>query len=303
MWFKNLCAYRLQEAFTLEAEALEEKLATKGFEPCGRIDLNSQGWVSPLGAEGEMLVHVTNGYLMLCLKEESKILPASVVREGVQERVAEREEKEQRKVRKKERDQLRDEVTLELLPRAFTRSKHIYGYIDPKDGWLVIDAASWKQAEAFSEFLRETLGSLPIAPPVTVDAPQAIMTDWVAKDQPPADVELGEEAVFEDPRTEGCEIRCKRQDLQADEIKGHITSGKHIRRLGVSWDQRLSCVLDADYSVKRLKFSDLVQEELGDRDPESAAERFDLDFAILSLELSRFLPRLMAMFGGEEARG
>jgi recombination associated protein RdgC len=110
---------------------------------------------------------------------------------------------------------------------------------------------------------------------------------------------LGEEAVFEDPATEGCEIRCKRQDLQADEIKAHLKSGKRIRRLALSWNERLSCVVDADYSIKRLKFSDMVKESDGGHDPETFAEQFDADFTLLVLEVRRLLPRLMELFGGE----
>jgi recombination associated protein RdgC len=140
---------------------------------------------------------------------------------------------------------------------------------------------------------------LPIAPPATDEAPQSTMTRWLSQDRVPTDVQLGEEAVFEDPQTEGCEVRCKRQDLYADEIKAHIKSGKRIRRMAVTWSERLSCVLDSDYSVKRLKFSDVVQENSGDRDPETAAERFDSDFTLMTLELRRFIPRLLEIFGGE----
>lgn len=298
MWFKNLSPYRLLEDFKLSAEELEDKLAAHAFEPCGRADMGTSGWVPPMGREGVQLVHAGNGVFMIALQEESKLLPASVVRETLDERVLEREEKEGRKVRKREKEQLKEEIFLELLPRAFSRNKLTYGYVDTVEGWLVVDAASWKQAEAFTEQLREALGSLPIAPPATQDAPQSVMTAWVAQEQMPSDVELGEEAVFEDPQTEGCEIRAKRQDLHADEIKAHLKSGKRIRRLAVSWHERLACVLDSDYSVKRLKFADVLQEESG-AEPETAAERFDSDFTLMTLELRRFLPRLMDLYGGE----
>lgn len=299
MWFKNLCPYRLMEPFTLSAEELEEKLSAFGYVPCGSLDMQSRGWVPPLGRHGEQLVHVANGVYLICLREESKILPASVVREELEERIEAREEQDMRKVRKREREQLREEITFELLPRAFSRTKDTFGYIDTVSGWLVVDSSSWRQAEGFTEFLRECLETLPIAPPATTDAPQSIMTDWLASDSIPSDLELGEEAVFEDPATEGCEIRCKRQDLQADEIKAHLTSGKRIRRLALGWNERLTCVVDADYSIKRLRFSDVVKEAAGDYTAETFAEQFDADFTLQLLELRNFLPRLMELFGGE----
>lgn len=283
MWFKNLCAYRFLEPFTLSAEELEEKLAAAPFTPCGSMDMSSRGWVSPMGQEGAQLVHSANGIHLLALREESKILPASVIKEVLNQRVAEKEEKELRKIRKREKEQMKEEILFELLPRAFTRSKQSFGFIDAKEGWLVVDAGSWKHAEAFTEYLRDCLGSLPIAPPATHDAPQSVMTAWLADEHLPGDIVLGEEAVFEDPQTEGCEVRCKRQDLGAEEIKAHIKGGKRVRRLAITWADRLSCVLDADYSVKRLKFGDVIKEESGDRSAESFAEQFDADFTLMKI--------------------
>ena len=300
MWFKNLCLYRLQEPFKLSPEELEEALLQHSFQPCGKMEMSSQGWVSPLGRDGQLLVYAGGGCMMLCLQEESKLLPAGVIRDALLERVAELEEREQRKIRKREKENLKEEIFHELLPRAFSRSKQTFGYIDTKQGWLAIDSASWKQAENFTEILREAIGSLPIAPPAVEQSPQSVMTEWVAQNRLPSDIELGEEAVFQDSQTEGCEIRCKRQDLHADEIKGHIKVGKHISRLAVIWAERLGCVLDADLSVKRLKFLDIVQEQAGDHDPETAQERFDSDFTIMTLELRKFIPRLLELYGGEE---
>lgn len=299
MWFKNLCLYRLLEPFTTTAEELEEELAKSAFQPCQSMDAGSRGWVPPIGREGTQLVHSAGGNLMLALQEENKMLPSSVIKELLNERIEEIEAKEMRKIRKREKERLKEDIYLELLPRAFSRTKLTYGYIDTVNGWVVVDCGSWKQAEAFTEYLRECLGSLPIAPPSTAAAPGSVMTRWLSDNDLPGDLALGEEAVFEDPQTEGCEVRVKRQDLYADEIMAHIKSGKRIRRIAVTWDERLSCVLDGDYSVKRLKFSDVVEEAAGDREPETAFERFDADFTLMTLELKRFLPRLIEIYGGE----
>lgn len=299
MWFKNLCIYRLAEPFRLDAEALADKLASAAFHPCGSTEMSAQGWVAPLGGDDAPLVHTAGGCHMVCLREESRLLPASVIRESLAERVDALEQQENRQLGRRERSRLKEEITFELLPRAFTRSKHTYAYVDPEGGWILIDAGTWKEAEALTELLRGCIGSLPIRVPQTAESPQAVMTRWLAHDQVPGDLDLGEEAVFEDPRTEGAEVRVKRLDLLSDEIKSHIKAGKRIRRLAVTWDDRLSCVLDADMAVKRLRFLDVVQEQSGDREPETAAERFDADFAIMSLELGRFVPRLLQLFGGE----
>ncbi|MDZ7811146.1 MAG: recombination-associated protein RdgC [Arhodomonas sp.] len=47
-------------------------------------------------------------------------------------------------------------------------------------------------------------------------------------------------------------------DLHSGEVTAHIKAGKLVRRLALTWDERMGLVLDADLSVKRLKFLDVV---------------------------------------------
>lgn len=302
MWFKNLVPFRLQSDWPYDPQAAAEALEATAFEPCGALEMERAGWVPPLGPDAP-LVHGANGCLLFCLQEESKLLPASVVREGVDERVARIEASEHRKVRKRERDRLRDELVTDLLPRAFSRHKRTWGYLDTEAGFLIVDASSEKQADLFTEHLREAWGSLPVIPPDTREGPGSVLTRWLAQQQTPQDVELGEEAVLEDPEHEGCEARVKRQDLTSAEIRGHIDAGKRVRRLALTWDERISGVLDADLTLRRVRFEDVIKEQAQDRDPETRAEQIDMDFALMSLEFRAFLPRLMAWFGGERPRG
>ena len=80
----------------------------------------------------------------------------------------------------------------------------------------------------------------------------------------------------------------------------HLRNGKQAVRLAVTWGDRLSCVLGEDLSVKRLRFSDIVQEERPHTEAEDALARFDADFGLLTLELGRFIPWLLNTFGGED---
>jgi recombination associated protein RdgC len=60
--------------------------------------------------------------------------------------------------------------------------------------------------------------------------------------------------------------------------------------------------LDETLSIKKLRFLDVVQEEAAEVETLDAVERFDADFAIMSLELGHFLPRLAELFGGEPSQ-
>jgi recombination associated protein RdgC len=299
MWFKNLSIFRLTEEFTLAPEDLELKLEQMAFRPCGSHEEFSSGWTSPLGKTSEQLVHSANGFLMLCGKKEERVLPASVVNEMMQEKILETEEQQGRKLSKKERTAIKDELIFELLPRAFTFSNKTYAYIDPKGGWLIVDAASAKKAEDLLSSLRKCLGSLPAVPLNTIEKPVKVMTEWLINHQAPDDLTIEDECELRAPEEEGGIIRCKRHDLSLPEIKNHLDTGKEVIKLALNWADRLSFIVDENLSIKRLKFLDLIQDQVSDIDTESEAEQFDVDFSIMSLELANFLPRLLEVFGGE----
>ncbi len=299
MWFKNLAVYRFTEPFTLVADVLEQKLQQQPFRSCGAHDEFSFGWTAPLGKTSETLVHVSNGFLMLCAKKEEKVIPAPVINEMLQERISEIEEREARKLPGKERTRIKDELIFELLPRAFAFSRKTYAYIDSQGGWLVVDAASPKKAEDLLSQLRKCLGSLPVVPIGASLKPAGIMTEWLLQHNEPNDIAIEDECELRSPEEEGGIIRCKRHDLALPEIKNHLDSGKQVIKLAISWAERLSFVLDESLSVKRLKFLDLIQEQAADTEADNEAEQFDADFSIMSAELSQFFPRLIELFNHE----
>jgi recombination associated protein RdgC len=298
MWFKNLSIFRLTEAFTLTAEELEEKLDALAFRPCGSHEDFSLGWVSPIG-KAAPLVHSANGFMMICTKKEERVLPASVLNEMLQEKIAETEEEQGRKLSKKERTAIKDELIFELLPRAFTFSRKLYAYIDVKGGFMVVDSASATKAEDLLSLLRKCLGSLPAVPLNTVEKPIATMTQWLISQQTPKDISIEDECELRAPEEAGGVIRCKRHDLSLPEIKNHLDIGKQVIKLALNWDDRLSFILDENLSVKRLKFLDLIQDQVTETHADDEAARFDVDFSIMSLELANFIPRLLEIFGGE----
>ena len=299
MWFKNLHLLRFTQPLTLDPEQLDAQLQGRVFRPVGPVEPATTGWTPPLGDEGQPLVHAANGYIMLCARREERILPAAAVREVVEARAGEMEEKSGRKVRGKARTALRDEVIMEMLPRAFTRTSRTYAYIDPAGGWLVIDASSPRKAEEFTTLLRQSLDSLPVEPPPLTSMPAAILTAWLQSGRLPAGFSLGEECDLRDPGEDGGIVRVRRHDLGAGEIAGHLEAGKQASRLALGFEERLSFVVDENLAVRRLKFLDVVQEEAALVETETAAELFDSDFSIMTLELSRLLPRLVRALGGE----
>lgn len=300
MWFKNLQVYRFSKPFELTHEALNELLAEQAFTPCGSQDFNRSGWEPPLGRHGSEFVHSTGGYMMVCLKRQDKLLPAAVINEALEEKALEFEERESRKLPRKEHQSLKDEIIFSLLPKAFARSSLQFAYISPKDKLLVVDASSEKRAEEFVSQLREALGTLSVIPLVAKNLPVDVMTRWLHDGRASAQFELGEECELRDNADIKSIIRCKNQNLVASEIVSHLKTGMHISKLAVSWQDRIECLIDEKLSIKRLRFSDLVHEKVAEVEADDVAQHFDVDFSIMTLELSSFLRDLIEVMGGVE---
>ncbi|MCK5926279.1 MAG: recombination-associated protein RdgC, partial [Methylococcales bacterium] len=292
MWFKNLSLFRLTETFNVSSTELIEKLAPMIFRPCGSHDESSFGWTAPLGGNSELLIHEANGFIMLCAKKEEKVLPSAVINEIVQEKVLELETAQGSKLSRKEKTSLKDEIIFELLPRAFSFSRKTYAYIDPKGGWIVVDSASSKKAEDLLSYLRKCLGSLPIVPVASANNPSQVMTQWLMDNEIPQGISIEDECELRSTEEEGGIVRCKNHDLSLPEIKNHLQQNKLVTKLALNWDDKISFILDEELAVKRLRLSDLIQDQIADINAETEAERFDADFSIMTLELANFLPRL-----------
>lgn len=305
MWFKNIQIYTFKQAFTTDAETLANQLEQHRFTPCAPTQPHTTGWTSPLGRNSQELVHAGNGYLMMCLTRQDRLLPAGVINEELEDRVAVIEAKESRKVTRKERTDLKEEITFEFLPRAFLRSTKQYAYLSLKDQMLIIDAASEKKADDFVAALRQSIGSLPIKPVTTHLDPVAVMTDWVrdAQQSTGSSTDIfttGGECELRYNDDISRTVRCKNQDLGSDEIQQHLNAGMHVSKLSVHWLDRLDCVLDEKLQVKRLRFTDVIQDQVDSEtaDADDAAARFDVDFSIMTLELSSFIDALTTAMGG-----
>jgi len=206
------------------------------------------------------------------------------------------EQREQRSMRRAEKERLRDELMLELLPRAFVRHRLSYAYFDLSQHWLVVNSASPKGIGEVTEALRKALGSLPLTPLSSEEAPAAVMTEWLHQRQTPSDIVLADECELRD--SEGV-VRCKGQDLLSEEIKVHLDAGKQVTRLALEWNERLSMVLSDDLILRRLKMLDVLEKELDADAADDPVAAFDAGFVLLSSELRRCLQRLLELFGGE----
>lgn len=299
MWFKNLRLFRFTETFELNVEQLDQALAAQPFRPCGSQDLTTYGWTPPLGREGSEYVHAANGYIMICAQRQDKILPSAVINEHLEEKAAQIKLDEGRPVGRKERQNLKDEIIFSLLPQAFAKSSRDFAYIAPREGWIVVNAASAKRAEDLLSKLRESLGSLKVIPLLPQAAPAQVMTEWLRNNEAPGEFELGEDCELQAGKDSRV-VRLRHQDLTAPEVSNHLDSGMYVSKLALSWKEAIHFVLDDQFALKQLKFDDALRDQAADRKADSAAEEFDAEFAIMTLELSGLITDLLQACGGAE---
>jgi recombination associated protein RdgC len=241
-------------------------------------------------------MHQMGAYTLLTLGGEDKLLPPAVVNEAVAGKIEALEAQRGKRIGGRERKRLKDEALQDLLPRAFVRPSRMSGYADAKAGWLLVDTASRKQAEGFLTVLRETVESFPAQPPDPEESPRALMTGWLTGAKLPEGFSLGDECELKDPSNRGAVARCRRQDLESDEVREHLKSGKQVTQLGLVVDGRVSFTLGEDLAVRKLRFLDAVVEELESTDRDSPRSEIDARFAVMTLTLKPVLERLDEVF-------
>ncbi len=302
MWFKNAIIFNLTHPFRISAESLDEKMQERSARKCGPLEMSTIGWTPVISAGDDYdaeLATIINAAILIACKKTEKILPASVVREKLAERIEEIEHNESREVRNKEKMRLRDEITVELLPQAFTRSKTTYALIDPANQRLLIDTASRPRAEELTVLLRETLGSLEITNPETKSAPSSAMTQWLYHNSHPSGFTIGDNCIIEDHEDSG-QITCRNIDITQTEIRHNLIGrGARIKRMEMTWNDRLSFNLDQDFTIRSIKPLDVIDNLREENDDVDAEALFRADLILFMAEINGLLERLFEVLGGE----
>lgn len=296
MWFKNLVVYRLPADWSVSAAELEETLSRRPLRPCGPFDLSSNGWVAP-GSSGRLL-HTVNQQHLIALGVDQKLLPSSIIRQVAQERAAVQAVEQGFPVGRRQMRDIRMRVTEELRARALTRRRITRAWIDPENGWFIVDAAGAARAEELVDTLRDTLGSLAITFLDTTRSPQQSMSAWLMHGDAPDRFSLDHDLELQTADATKATVRYTRHALDPREIQAHMKAGKHPMRLGLTWRDRISFVLTDKLVVKRVEFLEMVKEQSGDEDVD-AAEQFDIDFAVMAGELAKLLEELAEALGGQ----
>jgi len=297
-WFKNLQIYSLAPGWTMTAAQVEEALAKHPLLPVNSASMQSQGWVAP--SPGASLVYSQGKQLLIALGIEHRMLPGSVINRVLKQKAAELEQQQGFAPGRKQLRDLKDLVIDELRPRAFIRSRTVRAWLDFEHGYFIVDTSSPKLAEDLGTVLRADLGDLPAVPLDTRDAPSAAMTAWLATgSNPPMFLVQDDCELLADNPTKST-VRYVRHGLDGPELKSLIGGGKIVTRVGLSWRERLSLVLTDKLVVKRVRFLDVSEDDAAGG-KKNDADAFDVDFTLMTGELSLLIADLVAALGGAKA--
>ena len=296
MWFKNLALYRLPADWNVSAAELEEKLGQRTLQPCSPLEMLSRGWVAPSGTG--RLLHTVNQQHLISLGVEQKLLPASIIRQETAVRAAVLADSQGFPVGRRQMRDLKMRVTEELRARALNKRRTTRAWIDPVNGWFVVDAGSAGKAEELVEVLRDSLGTFAVQFVETQRTPHTSMAAWLTHGDAPGAFGIEQDLELQTADPNKATVRYVRHPLDGKEIKAHLAAGKYPTRLGLTWNGRLSFVLTEKLLIKRVEFLEMTKDtpDGGEIDKD---EQFDIDFTVMAGELAKMLDDLVQALGGD----
>ena len=296
MWFKQVSFYPISKVKLPDFEYLTNKLAQSEFSPCQGLDWFSEGFSSPVHFSPE-LVFPADFTWRVALKKEEKVLPAGVIRDILDEKVLEIQNNDGRNVGRKEKQELKDQITDDLLPRAFTKSTRTEAVFDTKRGFLLINNATTAKAENLLTKLREALGGLEATLPNTKQSLSSLMTNWLLQGHCEGGFELDSDCELKGVGDVVPVVKVSKQDLTADEVVQHVKNGKTVTQLGLVWREQIAFILTQDFTLKRIQYLDVLQEEAESNGDDAASLAFAAQI-LMAESVSTMLEELVSYLGG-----
>jgi recombination associated protein RdgC len=195
--------------------------------------------------------------------------------------------------------ELKERVADELLPRALSVRSDLCAWIDPINGWLVVDTAAPSKADDVIKLLLKAVDKLPLESLRVLRPPVAMMTAWLKQEASALDYDftIDQDATLQAVGEGKAQVGFKNHSLDPEDIWQHLSSGKQCTRLAMTWSGRISFVLTEQLAIKSIKPLDVIKENTAIT--YSDDERFDNDFTLMSGELAKLLADLVEALGGE----
>ena len=162
-----------------------------------------------------------------------------------------------------------------------------------------MDVAGQSKADEVVAVLLRSLDGLVITQVQTKSAPGSQMAAWLLSHEAPGRFDVDRECELKATDDSEGVVRYSKHTLNVEEVRKHIQSGKMVTKLALTWNGRVSLVLNDVLQVKKLKFLDGVLDGPDSASKDNDEDRFDSDVTIVTGELSKLIPELIEALGGE----
>lgn len=157
-------------------------LAEKPFTEPLSLETQSHGFVPPL--EGEDIAIPFTGGLAFAVRIDTKIIPASAIKNEAKKRAARIEAEQGIKPGRKLMREIREMVVVDLLPKALIKSKTITCFYDTERQLLIVPTSSKTDADIVVSLLIRTVGSVKTTTIHVSDIKHGLTTrlrDWLTE--------------------------------------------------------------------------------------------------------------------------
>ena len=298
MWFKNLKIFRLNPDWKASAAELNLRLQEQAFVE-GVISSNplNMGWAA-IFSDPNSLVHTLDQNYLINLHIEKKLLPASVINQFAKAKAQEIEEQQGYKVGRKQMKDIKGNVTDSLRPRAFNIYRDTRVWFDMKNHWLVVEAGASNKSDEVIGMLAKILEPLPIRSFITDMSPSLAMSTWLKDNQAPKNFTIDQDTELTSLGDDKAKVHYANHSPDHADLSKQFKTGKVCTRLAMTWNDRISFILDDQLSIKRVSPTEIITQN---REHSSdAVEQFNADMALMFGELNGLLQDLTLALGGEK---
>lgn len=294
--FKNALIYGLSADHVptvMIADQLADGLASQAYTPPSAQQVMSIGWVQIQSQDDEpTFAHKVGTHVLMRLRIGKKVLPGKAVNSATAQECRRIEQEQGFKPGRKQSKEIKENVIERMLPAAFVVEGDTWVWYDHARERLAIDTASPAMADQVFQMLNKSIENLPLSN-IHVDiSPSTAMTEWIARDEAPANFTIDQDTEFQSSGEGRASVRYQRGSVEPDQARAHIEGGKQVTRLAMTWADRISFVLSESMAIKRIAVLDVLKEQGAN------SEGFDGEFLLIAGELGKLIDDLIAALGG-----
>ena len=292
--FRNLRFYRVTSPWPDSEEKLSEILSTNAFTPCGSFAERSAGWEAFGNNEDDPMCRRLNGADLFQLRTQSRVLPVAAINEALEDRLAEFRSRMELEPTRGEVRRLKEETRDKLLPTSLVKSERNRVCFIQSESLLVIDVGTVTKAEWVIDQLRACFDEFYCTPLTFNNSPADLLTGIFMGDSP-LGFSLGRECRMQDVKDMKSVVTWRDFELSDNSIRQHVVEGMRLTHLGVGFDEVMTCVIDQEAVISKVKF---IEGEVVDQWGEDPKAKMDADFVLLTGAVRRLVEDLKKLLGG-----